>query len=57
MQRSGQGSESVKWLYMLACIWFVVLAAWPFADRDTLQFVCIFLAGMYANDFERSRKS
>lgn len=45
----------MKWGYLLLCIWFVVLAAWPFADRDGLQFVCIFLAGMYANDFERSQ--
>lgn len=47
----------MKWGCLLLCIWFVVLAAWPFSDSDTLQFVCIFLAGMYANDFERSCKS
>lgn len=46
----------MKWGALLVCLW-MFWCAWLSRNSPGLQLIAIFVAGMYANEFERSCRS
>lgn len=54
--RGQDGGAEMKWGALLVCAW-MLLMAWWLREHPGLCFLAVFVAGMHANEFERSGRS
>lgn len=46
----------MKWGSLVLCVWMLFVAYW-LRDSPVGNFIAVFLAGMWANEFEQSGRS